>query len=201
MLDANDAGLVPTLKSLLTADATLREAAIRGLAQYDDPTIAPAILGAYPDFTRTQKRMALATLCARANSGLALLKAIDAKQIAGTDLTADLVRQLQFLKNKQVDALLESVWGTARESAADKLQLIEEYTALIESTSHPKPDVELGRTVFAKTCMKCHKLYGVGFKIGPDLTGSNRSNLEYLLSNIVDPSAVMAKEYLPTVIL
>jgi putative heme-binding domain-containing protein len=37
--------------------------------------------------------------------------------------------------------------------------------------------------------------------VGPELTGSNRANLDYLLSNIVDPSAVMAKEYQPTIVL
>jgi putative membrane-bound dehydrogenase-like protein len=200
LLDANDSGLVPTLQSLLSADAPLRESAIRGLAQYNDAGIAPAILAAYPNLTPEQKRMALGTLCARAASGIALLKAIQTKQIAGTDLTADLVRQLQFLKNEEVDSLLASAWGTARESAADKLQMIADFKELVTSASHSEADVELGRAVFAKTCMKCHVLYGVGNKVGPDLTGSNRANLDYLLSNIVDPSAVMAKEYRPTVL-
>ena len=144
--------------------------------------------------------MALGTLCSRAISGVALLKAIEAKQIAGTDLTADLVRQLQFLKNKDVNYLLENVWGTARESADDKLAMIAEYKSLIESTQHPEPNLEMGRAIFAKTCMKCHILYGVGNKVGPDLTGSNRANVDYLLSNVVDPSAVMAKEYRATII-
>ena len=36
--------------------------------------------------------------------------------------------------------------------------------------------------------------------MGPDLTGSNRANLDYLLSNVVDPSAVLVKEYTPSVI-
>ncbi len=201
LLDANDAGLVPTLVALLGAEDTLREAAIRGLAQYDDANVAPALLSAYDDLNPAQKRMALGTLSSRAASGEALLKAIQAKQIPGTDLTADLVRQLQFMDSKQIDSLLTSVWGTVRKSAADKLQQIAEYTALVESTEHPEPDLPLGRAVFAKTCMKCHRLYGEGYNIGPDLTGSNRSNLEYLLSNIVDPSAVMAKEYLPTNVL
>ena len=31
-------------------------------------------------------------------------------------------------------------------------------------------------------------LYGVGGKVGPDLTGSNRANLDYILLNSVDPS-------------
>jgi putative heme-binding domain-containing protein len=31
--------------------------------------------------------------------------------------------------------------------------------------------------------------------VGPELTGSNRAELDYLLSNIVDPSAVVGKDY------
>ncbi|MCA8988182.1 MAG: DUF1080 domain-containing protein, partial [Planctomycetaceae bacterium] len=200
LLDAGDPGLVPTLISLLTAHDPLKEAAIRGLAQYNDPTIAPSLLSAYVDLKPDQRRMALGTLCARATSGVALLKAIEVKQIPGADLTADLVRQLQFLKNEEVDKLLQDVWGTARESAADKLQLIADMKALVESGDHPPADQELGRAIFAKTCRKCHVLYGDGQKVGPDLTGSNRANIDYLLSNIVDPSAVMANEYRPTII-
>jgi putative heme-binding domain-containing protein len=43
-------------------------------------------------------------------------------------------------------------------------------------------------------------LYGVGATIGPDLTGSNRSDLEYLLTNVVDPGALIAKEYRSTLL-
>lgn len=200
LLDAKDPGLVPTLVALLKSESPLREAAIRGLAQYNDNSIAPSLLAVYSTLAPDQQRLALATLCARASSGVALLKAIDAKQVAGADLTADLVQQLQFLKSDDVNSLLASVWGTARESAADKLKMIADYKALVTSASPSDVDVELGRAVFAKTCMKCHVLYGVGNKVGPDLTGSNRANIDYLLSNVVDPSAVMAKEYRPTVV-
>ncbi len=200
LLDANDPGLTPTLISLLGAGSSLREAAIRGLAQYNDLTVAPALLKRYDSFTPQQQRIALGVLCGRANSGLALLKAIEARRIAGTDLTADLVRQLQFLRNEEINRLLQGVWGTARESAADKLKQMAELKALVQSTQHPPADMQLGRAIFARTCMKCHVLYGQGVKIGPDLTGSNRANIDYLLSNIVDPSAVMAKEYMPVIV-
>jgi mono/diheme cytochrome c family protein len=101
--------------------------------------------------------------------------------VPGTDLTADLVRQLQFLKHPEVNSLLASVWGTVRETAADKLAMIAEYKELVALDPHPEADAEFGRAVFARTCMKCHILYGAGNRIGPDLTGSNRSNLDYLL--------------------
>ena len=45
---------------------------------------------------------------------------------------------------------------------------------------------------------QCHTLFGIGGKVGPDITGSNRANLDYLLENILDPSAVIPKEYAAT---
>ena len=54
--------------------------------------------------------------------------------------------------------------------------------------------------MFARTCQQCHALYGVGGAVGPNLTGSNRADLDYLLSNVVDPSAVIAKEYQTTMV-
>src|SRR5690606_24767135 len=52
-----------------------------------------------------------------------------------------------------------------------------------------------GRRLYQELCGKCHKLYGEGGEIGPDLTGSNRNNLDYLLENIIAPSAVIDKDF------
>jgi putative heme-binding domain-containing protein len=67
-------------------------------------------------------------------------------------------------------------------------------------TKKPKtdPDLSLGRALFEKTCAQCHQLYGNGGKVGPDITGSNRANLDYLLENIYDPSGVIPREYAAT---
>ncbi|MBM3998623.1 MAG: DUF1080 domain-containing protein [Planctomycetes bacterium] len=200
LLDAGDAGSVPLLRAMLDEPGPIQESAIRGLAQFDDPAVSADLLNVYATLSQQAKRLALGTLCARTNSALALLGAIRDKRVPGTDLTADLVRGLQLLKNDQVDALLTEAWGTVRESEADRKAMIVELTRLVESPDHPAADPALGRAVFAKTCMKCHALFGVGETIGPDLTGSNRANLDYLLSNIVDPSAVMAREYRPTIV-
>ena len=52
-----------------------------------------------------------------------------------------------------------------------------------------------GHAIFQRTCGACHKLYGEGGAIGPDLTGSNRGNLEYLLSNVLNPNAEVQDAY------
>jgi putative heme-binding domain-containing protein len=49
--------------------------------------------------------------------------------------------------------------------------------------------------VFTTLCSACHTLYGAGGKIGPDLTGSGRHDLSYILDNVVDPSAVVAADF------
>ena len=54
--------------------------------------------------------------------------------------------------------------------------------------------------MFRQSCASCHKLYGEGKSIGPDLTGANRSNLEYLLINIVDPGAVVPRQFTTSVV-
>lgn len=200
LVGAKDNKLAPVLQSLVE-DKDLRSAALAGLAQYTDPKTSSLIIGMYDRLSQADKRIALSTLSSRPEYAVAMLKAIESKKIASTDLSADLVRQLQFLNSDEVSKLLESTWGRARATPAEKTKLIEEYRALVESKKEAKPDLSLGRAVYAKTCQQCHQLFGTGGKVGPDLTGSNRANLDYLLSNIVDPSAVMAKEYQPTIIL
>jgi putative heme-binding domain-containing protein len=49
--------------------------------------------------------------------------------------------------------------------------------------------------LYNKVCAQCHVLFDVGGKVGPDITGANRSDLNYLLETIVDPNAVIPNEY------
>ena len=49
-------------------------------------------------------------------------------------------------------------------------------------------------------CASCHTLFDEGGKIGPDLTGSQRANPEYVLTKLLAPSAVVAKDYLMTIV-
>ena len=49
--------------------------------------------------------------------------------------------------------------------------------------------------IFAKTCLSCHKMYGEGGEIGPDITGANRGDLNYVLDNLLDPSAEIPEGY------
>lgn len=198
LLAAKDPELVQTLLGLLD-EPDLRGAALRGLAAYDEPRAAAAILGIYARLNPEERRDAMATLSARVPSARALLDAVAGGRIAAKELSADLVRQLRNLGDAELESRIGELWGQVRESPEEKKKLIEQYRGLI-AASGQKPDATLGRAVFVKTCAQCHKLFDAGGNVGPELTGSNRANLEYLLSNVLDPSAVMAKEYQPTIL-
>jgi putative heme-binding domain-containing protein len=198
LLAAGDRELAPVLQGLI-ADGTLRGAALRGLASYDDARTPPVILRAYGSFSSAEKRDALNTLASRPAYGKALLDAVSAKKVAAADLPADLVRQLRNLRDKELDKRIAEVWGVVRASPAERVRQMARYRGLMQAPGLP-PDLEAGRAVFAKTCASCHTLFGIGGKVGPDITGSNRANLDYLLENVLDPSAVIPKEYAATLI-
>lgn len=203
LLDAKAPELASVLLQLVTDEpqSDLREAAIRGVAQYDAPESAGVLIDAYGGLSPAERRAAIATLASRESLAIALLKAIGEQQIPASDLTADLARQIEYLESAEVTELLAKNWGQVKANSADKARLIAEFKAMVERTDAPEPDLQLGRAIFSKTCQRCHILYGVGEKLGPDLTGSNRANVDYLLENILNPSAVMANEYRQSIFL
>jgi putative heme-binding domain-containing protein len=194
LFSVKDSGLPEILQKLLkTAD--LRSDALRGLAAYDDPNTASAILAVYPQLSTAEKKDALNTLASRAAFAKPFLTAIEQNKVSSKDLTAEVVRQLRNLKNPEIDQQLHKVWGAFHEVSADKKAEIAKYTKIYRAGGSMQGDASRGRAVFAKTCQQCHTLFDTGGKVGPDLTGSNRSDLGYILENMVDPNAVIPNDY------
>jgi putative heme-binding domain-containing protein len=189
-----DPGLPATLQSLLK-DPALRAAAIRSLAGFDDPGTPAALLAVYASLAGSERRDTLATLAARPAYAGQLLAAVEAGSVPAKDLTAEVIRQLRSLKDESVNATLARVYGAVREVTADKQAEIDRYRRLYAAGGSTPGDAIRGRAAYAKVCQQCHLLFDVGGKVGPDLTGSNRGDLDYLLQNILDPNAVIPNEY------
>jgi putative membrane-bound dehydrogenase-like protein len=184
----------------VAGDKELGSPALRALAAFDDAAVARRIAALYPSLGLAERADALGTLASRRSSALELLASIEAKKIPATEVGAFTVRQLQSLKDPEVDAAVLRVWGSVREASEDKRAEIRRLTRLLTPDFLTGADLWAGRRVFAQTCSQCHVLFGAGGKVGPDLTGSNRADLSYLLENVVDPSAVLGKDYQLTVI-
>ena len=199
LLAASDPKLPEVLLSLLD-DATVREPALLALAAFDDPRTAARILAGYGGYTVAERRAALGTLGGRVESARQLVAAVRSGKVPAKDLTAATARQLRDLGDKDVDAFVDEVWGVARTSPKEKTDLMARYKSLLTDERVARADASHGRAVFTRTCAQCHTLYGTGGQVGPDLTGSNRFNLDYVLQNVIDPSAVIAKEFQVTLV-
>jgi putative membrane-bound dehydrogenase-like protein len=198
LLRAGDEELAPVLHRLVGENA-LRGAAIRGLAAYKDPKTPEVLLKLFTSLSAEERRDALNTLAARPAYGKALMGAVAGKKVAAKDIPAEIVRQLRNLKDKELDKRIAEVWGIVRTTPEDRAKLIAGWKKKLTAQGSA-PDLALGRALFARTCQQCHTLYGTGGKVGPDITGSNRGNLDYLLENVLDPSAVIPNDYKATVI-
>lgn len=185
--------LTDELHSLLD-DAALRGPAIRALAAYQDADTPRTLLGRYATFTEPDRDDAIATLAARPTWALALLDAVAAGTVARRDLNATIARQLLALGDPQVKSRLEAVWGSVRPTSSVKASLMTKYKDVL-SSDEPAADPGRGRLVFNRTCLQCHRLFDSGGDVGPDLTGSDRANRDYILENVLDPSAAVAREY------
>jgi len=197
LVEARDAETVPLLHAAV-GDRELRGAAIRALAAFDHPQTPAVLLAAYADLTPAEKRDAVATLAARVGFAKELMNAIAAKKLPPTDVPAEVVRALRAFGDATLDKQIADLWGTVRDTPEERKQLIAAWKKRLTAPMAPPGDVNLGRAVFARTCQNCHVLYGVGGKVGPEITGANRGSLDYLLENILDPSAVIPKEYAAT---
>ena len=194
LINRKTAGLVPSLLALF-AEPSYRPIAIRGLANYSDERIPAAILNVYPKLTAEEKADAVQTLASRATYAMALLNAVEKGDVPKADITAFTARQITALKDQSVLGKLGTVWGEVKPASATRTVQISKYKELLTPDALKSGNAGNGRSIFAKNCATCHKMYGEGQAVGPELTGAQRSNLDYILENVIDPSAVVANEY------
>ena len=93
-----------------------------------------------------------------------------------------------------------AVWGPVEGISPDIEKSFIKYRELLSPVNLEKADKNKGRELYASTCGSCHMMYGEGGNVGPDLTGANRGDIDYLLGNILTPSAVVKENYKMTMI-
>jgi putative membrane-bound dehydrogenase-like protein len=195
---------VKALKNAASSDALLRLIngnnaesliidAIRALGQIGGDRVADDLLGSWNKFS-PQIRFAVAdVLVSRHRWAIALLSALESKTISRQELPLTAIRVLGESKDEFIRQRAIQVIGRIRPADADKQKIIEQKKQMILSGG--TPDLQAGHEVAKKTCFVCHKLYGEGADVGPDLTGVGRSSLDALLANVIDPNQIVGKGY------
>jgi len=196
---AHDNAALPVFLQLLD-DAAFRNPAINVLARFDDPQVPGALVRRFDRFSPADRGAALNALTSRASYALALLDALSSKQISRDQLTAFHVRQLNGLKNPEVDRRVTATWGHFAQTPADKAVFI----ANMEKTFNEAPlwayNQGAGHEHFLKVCATCHRIGAEGARLGPELTGAGKNGIHYFLENIIDPDAVIGADFQLTTI-
>lgn len=185
----------------LLADSHMNVLAARGLSKFNDPSIGKQIVSRYRNFRGPFRPQIMSILVSRKVFAEVVLHAIQEGKIPRTDLSAFQVRQIHSFNDSELSDLASEAWGEVRDTSADKQHLIDALKQSLTTDQLSHANLPNGRRLFVQHCKNCHRLYGEGESVGPDLTGSNRNDLDYLLTNIVDPSSVVDKDYRMSILL
>ena len=181
--------LIPLLTAVLD-DPALRIDGIRAIAAFDDDAAGKLLIDRYGTFTAAERIEAVQTLSSRRRYGRMLTDALAKEVVPRRDVPTHAARQLL----RVVGAGFTEVWGPVEGSAVEE-RVYARYRRLLNDAAVGGADPRKGRTVFGRTCGACHMMYGEGGTVGPDLTGSNRTNLDYLLFNVLDPNGEVQDGY------
>jgi len=187
-----------TLKRPQVHSSDFRGQVLAALGELDDPRVAEVVLAHYPDMEPELKPRAIELLTGRDAWGRALLRAVARKQIAADVVNLNQVRKLIAGKDPEILRLVKDQWGTVREGRnPGREQVIEQVRAMLRKSPG---DPSRGALVFKNLCAQCHKIYGEGQEVGPDITLNGRGSYDQLLSNLFDPSLVIGVAYQATTV-
>ncbi len=180
------------------SSAAFRSNVLDSLSGVDDPDVAFAVLRAYANLPAELKPKAVNLLTHRGEWTKSLLETIADGRLPKSVLNVTHLRKLQQTRDPQVAAQVKALWGTIRDRRDPKRERVSvEIRALVRKT--PGNPVS-GHAVFKRVCAVCHKIYGEGQDVGPDLTSNGRNDFDQLISNVFDPNMVIGPGYQATTI-
>ena len=194
---------VEVVKTILNDPALAGSVEFRGrllgaLGAVDVASVAAVVLEAYPRMEPELRPRAIELLTQRTPWGLALLKAIGEGKVSRDALNVNQVRKMLAGKDQALVAQVIARWGSVREGRNPQR---EEVVGRMRTFLRTHPgDPSAGQKVFQRVCAQCHKMYGEGQEVGPEITLNGRGSYEQLLSNVFDPSLVIGAAYQATIV-
>jgi len=174
-------------------------AVIAALQNSTSPAVGSALVAQYPKFTPRNRTAARAALVSRLPWSFELMNAIERGVMDAKEIPLESVRQMLRHNDPMLASAIEKRWGKLQvQSPADKIIAVNRLKLVLNpsGTTHRfKGEPAEGRKLYTQLCATCHKLFGEGNTVGPELTGADRKNSDWLLTQIVDPSSFIRPEY------
>ena len=193
--DVSASAVVFDVLSHAKLTTSLRRSLIQALAVLGNEQSVGWLVSNYKTFSAEEVADANSVLLSNPQYALQFLQSIQDGQLPVSVLGPVSLRQLKTLNSPAIDDKLKTVVGVVNQAKPDMPKLKAKYVDLLKPDALRKADLKEGKALFQTTCGLCHQLFGEGPVVGPVLTGSNRGNLDYLLENVLDPNAIIGKDY------
>lgn len=196
LIAAQDEGVIDIVAETLRSESeisNLKSQILQSAGRLDHPRIAEVVLAGYAKLPAELQPRAVELLTQRAGWAKSLLAAIGKKKLSADVININQARRLRELKDEELSKLLKDHWGEIRDGRnPDRERIVAEMKSYIRDH---QGDEANGEKVFKKVCGQCHKMYGEGAEVGPDITRNGRNDYQQLLSNVFDPSLVIGAGY------
>jgi len=191
---------IPVLLNIATDhkySIALREASLKALNHYDDTTIGDKLAEEYLFKLRADlglRNASFRLFASRAPWAHAFLYRItETRQVKKEEVPLDIIRQFKLLGDNALTQKVETIWPNVKLVSSEEKQ--KEIQRIQNALSKGAGDLANGKNLYKNFCSSCHVFNGQGANIGPDLTGYDRSNLTYMVLNIVNPNADIREGY------
>ena len=175
---------------LLTSDSTLAKllnsaepAQIAAAKTLIKKGSSAKVFDQFTNLTRNAKRAAISAAAQHEASALELLKRVPLSEI-------DPSSRQTLSKFKPAKTLLDEL--LKNHTSASRAEAIEKLRHIVREEGNRRE----GAKVYEQACAMCHKLYGFGQQVGPDLSAIGQQSKETLLMHILDPNRQILPDFM-----
>lgn len=189
----------PDLRAVCEKTLPIRDlsaTSAKGLSYSDDAGVADRLIAEWPNLYGHERPPVLNVLLSRSGWVKKVLDAIADGRMRRTDLGVPQARQIGAFNDPALRRQLAEVWGVIHDAdETAHAETLRRWKLRLSPEKLERADRFEGQKVFSTVCGACHRLHGAGGTLGPDLTGSGRQNLDYLLENVLFPNALVPAEF------
>ncbi|MFM7166683.1 MAG: PVC-type heme-binding CxxCH protein [Planctomycetaceae bacterium] len=179
----------------LLGEPELRGDVIPRLARFRGDEVAEKLLAGLGQYADEQRQLAVEVLCGRADWSARLLDEIEGGRQPRSLLTAWNARQMAAVGDAKLRKRLEAIWGRIGAGSEELQRQIQQQSAAWRGAPLWAYDGGSGKRHFQKLCAQCHLPTADGPAIAPRLEGTGAKGIEYLVENLINPDAVIGRDY------
>jgi putative membrane-bound dehydrogenase-like protein len=174
-------------------DDEVRAAAVSALQRFPETDVPRRLLGMYPWKQPKLAAAAWASLSSRVEWSSLVMEAVEGGRIGKGEVPLEVARRMTMHADERLAGRVAKVWPNVRAGTAREKE--EAIARFREVLAQGGGDAGKGKVIYTNLCASCHRLYGEGQSVGPDLAGADRGNVEFMLNAIVDPNGAIRPEF------